>query len=180
MGQSHHTLLHLEPCPVQTHSSTEKSVFITLPDIVSPSADLLTDNNTSGWYDNKSQSFRLVAKNIFISSSTVLTARLKTWTYNKVNMIINSSFWYSRIRKKEGQTLFYLLTVLIDASSHLFCVQMMMAMVQPPLARFPAATICIRQTTHTSPGPRLISQLAIIVNIYLSFANLSNYRLYTQ
>ena len=117
MGQSHHTLLHLEPCPVQTHSSTEKSVFITLPDIVSPSADLLTDNNTSGWYDNKSQSFRLVAKNIFISSSTVLTARLKTWTYNKVNMIINSSFWYSRIWKKEGQTLFYLLTVFIDAYS---------------------------------------------------------------
>ena len=51
-----------------------------------------------------------------------------------------------------------------------------------------AATACslprryyLYQTNNAhQPWPRLISQLAIIVNIYLSFANLSNYRLYTQ
>ena len=121
MGQSHHTLLHLElvqsGCSTDTQLNWKECVHHTAKYCLSSaeSADrqwttILLDDIIINKISSKVTDFLLVDKTIFISSSTVLTARLKTWTYNKVNMIINSSFWYSRI-KEEGRSDFVLFSV---------------------------------------------------------------------
>lgn len=115
MGQSHHTLLHLELVQYW-HTAQLKRVcpshcqILSLLGRICWQTTTLLDDIIINKISSKATGFLLVDKTIFISSSTVLTARLKTWTYNKVNMIINSSFWYSRI-KEEGRSDFVLFSV---------------------------------------------------------------------
>ena len=169
MGQSHHTLLHLELVQYW-HTAQLKRVcpshcqILSLLGRICWQTTTLLDDIIINKISSKATGFLLVDKTIFISSSTVLTARLKTWTYNKVNMIINSSFWYSRI-KEEGRSDFDLFSVyclffgnksnipsfhqsLIFTSSSVF--KMMMAMLQPPLARFPRRCY-LYQTNNAHP-----------------------------